>query len=149
MKLNTGRIFQLSMAAVLALPLLAHPNINGAWTLVPTQSNFAGEPVLETGTVTINDRQHNIYVSRSFNYDNAAGGFDYNFTTDGRENSTIKNGKAFRSKAKWEGDVLKVTTTREGLTTVEHYSLTPDGSMLVLSVERPNHNNETLMFRHQ
>jgi len=31
--------------------------MNGTWTLVPARSDFAGQPVLQTGTVTINDRQ--------------------------------------------------------------------------------------------
>ena len=127
---------------------LAHTNINGTWVLQPTRSNFAGEQVLETGTVTISDREHHIYISRTFNYDSANGGFDYNFTTDGNENSSIKNGKSFKSKAKWEGGVLKVKTTRDGLVTTEQFSLTNDG-LLMLMVERPNHQAETLLFQRQ
>src|ERR1035441_10911059 len=42
-----------------ALSALAHDHseLNGVWTLVPTKSDFAGQPVVQTGTVTINDRQ--------------------------------------------------------------------------------------------
>jgi hypothetical protein len=63
-------------------------------------------------------------------------------------NSWIKKGTSFKSKAKWEGDTLKVTTTRDGLTTVEHFSLSLEGN-LILNVERPNHQSETLIFQHQ
>jgi hypothetical protein len=143
-----GKIFLVLACAGLIVPLFAHPLVNGTWVLNPTRSNFAGEPAIQTGTVTINERQHHIYISRSFNYDNEAGGFDYSFTTDGAVNSTIKNGKSFRSKAKWEHDSLVVTTTREGLTTVERYNPNPDGT-LTLVVERPNHQTETLYMQRQ
>jgi hypothetical protein len=147
----SGRIFPVVCLAVLALApaaMLAHPNINGTWVLNKTQSNFAGETVIETGSVTVNDREHHLYISRTFNYDGEKGGFDYNFTTDGAENATIKKGVSFKSKAKWEGDTLKVTTTRDGLTTTEHFSLTAEGT-LVLMVDRPNHQSESLLFQRQ
>lgn len=133
---------------IMATQLAAHPNVNGTWSLQPTKSNFAGEPAMQTGTVTINDRQHHIYISRSFNFDNEAGGFEYSFTTDGQENSSIKNGKAFKSKAKWDDKVLVVKTTREGMTTTERYNLSADG-MLVLTVERPGHPLQALYFQRQ
>ena len=34
-----------------------HSALNGTWTLVPAKSDFAGQPVVQTGTVTINDHQ--------------------------------------------------------------------------------------------
>ena len=36
--------------------------LNGTWTLVPTRSDFAGQPVVQTGTVTINEREGIITV---------------------------------------------------------------------------------------
>ena len=151
MRAISGRIFSIMgivVLGVMPLALLAHPNINGVWVLNKVRSNFAGEPVIETGSITINDREHNIYISRTFNYDGEKGGFDFNFTTDGQENSTIKKGVSFKSKAKWEGDALKVKTTRDGLTTMEHFSLTGEGT-LILMVDRPNHQSETLLFQRQ
>ncbi len=126
----------------------SHHDLNGTWKLEPTRSNFAGEPVIQTGTVTINDRQHNIYVSRNFSYDGANQSYTYNFSTDGRVNSTIHEGKAFKSKAKWEGDVLVVTTTRSGETVTENYSLNADGSLREI-VDRQGHPSITLYFQRQ
>ena len=123
-------------------------NLNGTWTLEPTRSELAGEPALETGSVTINDRQHNIYVSRNFTYDGATQTTAYSFSTDGRENASIKDGKAFKSKAKWDGDVLRVTTVQGDETIVERYSLNPDGT-LVLAVERKGPQPITLYFHRQ
>ena len=39
-----------------------HSALNGTWTLAPTKSDFRGEPVVQTGTVTISDRQGVIIV---------------------------------------------------------------------------------------
>ena len=36
--------------------------LNGTWTLVPTESDFAGQPVIQTGTVTINEQDGDITV---------------------------------------------------------------------------------------
>jgi hypothetical protein len=122
-----------------------HHALNGTWTLVPARSDFAGQDVFQTGTVTINDRQGNITVARNFTYAGAAETFFYSFSTDGRENSTIRNGKDFKSKAQWEGDLLKVTTTQAGGTTLERFSLAADGT-LMLKVELPDHRPITLVL---
>ena len=149
MRLNTGKICLFSLAALVlfATSTLAasHHQLNGTWILDPTRSEFAGEPAIQTGTVTINDRQHNIYISRNFDFDGQKQTYEYSFSTDGRESATIHQGENFKSKAKWDGDVLKVTTEHNGSTIVERYSLEPDGS-LMLVVERPEHRVITLFF---
>ena len=125
-----------------------HHSLNGTWAMIPAQSKFEGQPVIQSGTVTINDREHNIYISRNFTYDGAKETTSYSFATDGRENSTIHNGKTFKSKASWDGGVLKVTTTQDNSTTVERFSLQPDGTM-TLVVERPDRRPITLLLQRQ
>jgi hypothetical protein len=120
--------------------------MNGSWTLVPTKSDFAGQPVVQTGTVTIDDHQGIIVVTRSFVYQGAAETFFYKDLTDAENNATIRTGKDMKSKTRWDRDVLKVTTTESGATTVESYSLAVDGTMLV-SVVRPDHSPITLVFQ--
>jgi hypothetical protein len=98
-----------------AFPAFArdHRALNGTWTLAPGKSDFAGQPALQSGTVTINDREGNITVSRSFVYAGAPGEtVFYNDMTDGQNHATIQNGKDVASKTKWDHDVLKVTTTQ-------------------------------------
>jgi hypothetical protein len=125
-----------------------HHSLNGTWVMIPAQSKFEGQPVIQSGTVTINDREHNIYISRNFTYDGAKESISYNFATDGRENSTIRNGKTFKSKAKWEDGVLKVTTTMDNSTTVERFTPQSDGTM-TLVVERPDRRPITLLLQRQ
>jgi len=121
--------------------------LNGTWTLVPAKSDFAGQPVLQSSTVTIDERQGNITVSRSFVYGGASGEtFFYRDMTDGQNNATIRAGKDLKSKARWDHDVLRVTTTQSGETTLESYTLGADGTMLV-TVERPGHTAITLIFQ--
>ncbi len=125
-----------------------HSALNGTWTLVPTKSDFAGQPVVQTGTVTINERQGIITVSRNFVYAGATETFFYRDMSDAENNATIHTGKDLKSKSRWDHDVLKVTTTQSGAITLESYSLAPDGSMLV-SVVKPERKPITLVFRHE
>ena len=133
---------------LLSLPALArdHSALNGAWTLAPARSDFAGQSVVQTGTVTISDRDGIIIVSRSFVYAGATETFFYNDVTDSEHNATIHTGKDLKSKTRWDRDVLKVTTTQSGAVTVESCSLAPDGDMIV-SVVRPEHKPLTLVFQ--
>jgi hypothetical protein len=130
-----------------AFPALArdHNALNGTWTLVPARSDFAGQPVVQTGTVTIADRQGIVIVSRNFVYEGATETFFYRDITDAENNATIHTGKDLKSKTRWDHDVLKVTTTRSGAVTLESYALAPDGAMTV-SVARPQQQPITLTF---
>ena len=123
-----------------------HSALNGTWTLVPAKSDFAGQPVVQTGTVTIADQEGIIIVSRSFVYEGAAETFFYRDITDAENNATIHTGKDLKSKTRWDHDVLKVTTTQSGAITLESYTLAADGTMLV-SVVRPEHKPITLVFQ--
>jgi hypothetical protein len=123
-----------------------HSALNGTWTLVPAKSDFAGQPVVQTGTVTIKDREGIIIVSRSFVYAGATETFYYKDVTDSEHNATIRTGKDVKTKTSWDHDVLKVATTQSGATTLESYSLAADGSMTV-SVVRPGGKSITLVFQ--
>ena len=125
-----------------------HSSLNGTWTLVPAKSDFAGQPVVQTGTVTINDRQGIITVSRNFVYKGATETFFYTDMTDANRGATIRTGKDLKSKTRWDHDVLKVTTTQSGAVTLESYTLGADGTMTV-SVVRPEQKAITLIFQHE
>jgi hypothetical protein len=140
--------------AVLATLLFAfsafardHSALNGTWTLVPTRSDFAGQPVVQTGTVTIKEREGIIIVSRNFVYEGTTETVFYSDATGSQNNVTNHTGKDLKSKTRWDHDVLKVTTTHSGATTLESYTLAADGTMLV-SVVRPDRKPITLVFQH-
>src|SRR5579863_10399910 len=123
-----------------------HSALNGTWTLVPAESDFAGQPVVQTGTVTIHDQQGIIIVSRSFVYEGATETFFYSDSTGSENNDTIHTGKDLKTKTRWDHDVLKVTTTQSGAITIESYTLAADGSMTV-NVSRREHKPITLVFQ--
>jgi hypothetical protein len=122
-----------------------HSALNGTWTLIPAKSEFSGQPVVQTGTVTIKDAGGVIIVTRHFVYKGAAETFFYSDSSGSEHNDTIHEGKNLKSKTQWDHDVLKVTTTRSGTMTIESYSLGADGTMLV-SVVRPEFKPITLVF---
>jgi hypothetical protein len=141
--------------AVLATLLFAfsaiardHSAMNGVWTLQPAKCEFAGQPAVQTGTVTIHERDGIIVVERSFKYEGATENYFYRDVTDAENNATIKTGKDLKSKTKWDRDALKVTTTEFGAVTVETYTLDADGDMMA-SVVRPGHGTIMLVFRRQ
>jgi hypothetical protein len=133
---------------LLVVPTYArdHSAMTGDWTLVPAKSDFAGQPVVQTGTVTIHDQQGVIVVTRSFVYAGANETYFYNDSTGSENNSTIHSGQDLKSKTRWDRDVLKVTTTQSGAVTIESYRVTADGTLLV-NVERPDHPPFTLVFQ--
>jgi hypothetical protein len=124
-----------------------HHELNGTWQLLPSRSELNGEPAIKTGVVTIRDREGNIYVSRNFDFDAENRSLTASFSTDSRAGASIKE-PGLKSKMKWDGDVLKVTTNQNGVTTVERYSLLGDGSMMQ-QVERTGHPSETFYFQRQ
>ena len=124
-----------------------HHELNGTWQLMPARSELNGEPAIKSGAVTIRDREGNIYVSRNFDFDAENQTVTTNFTTDARANTSIKE-PGLRSKMKWEGDVLRVTTLQNGITTVERYSLLSDGTLME-HVERTGHQPETFYFNRE
>jgi hypothetical protein len=139
-----------SVSALLLIPSAFagdHHMLNGTWILLPS-GRSGGNEMIRTGQVTIKDREHNIYISRNFTYDGAGETVTTNFTTDGQEHATIREGKTFRSKAKWDGDVLKVTTISDQVNEKEQYSLRPDGTMMLV-VDRAGYSPLTLYFRRE
>jgi hypothetical protein len=122
-----------------------HTALNGTWVLEPTQSDFAGQPVIQTGTVTINEREGDITVSRDFKYEGANETFFYKDMTDSENNATIHSGKDLKSKARWDHDVLKVVITQSGVVITESYTLAANGSMTV-NVMKPGNKPITLVF---
>jgi hypothetical protein len=122
-----------------------HTALNGTWVLEPTQSDFSGQPVMQTGTVTINEREGDITVARNFKYAGADNTYFYKDMVDSENNATIHSGKDVKSKARWDHDVLKVVTTQSGVVTTETYALAPDGTMKV-NVVKPGNKPVTLVF---
>ena len=141
----SGAVFA-ALLFVASAPARNHSELNGTWNLIPANSDFGGQSVVRTGTVTIQDREGIIIVSRSFVYEGATETFFYRDVTDGEHNTTFHTGKDLKSKSSWDHDVLNVKTTQSGLVTLESYSLAANGNMTV-TVARPARKSITLVFQ--
>ncbi len=119
--------------------------LNGTWTLEPATSDFAGQPVVQTGTVTISDHDGVIVVSRNFAYEGSGETFFYR-DSEGSENGSTIHTRNLKSKTKWDHDVLRVTTTLSGAVTVENYMLAEDGTMRV-TIVKPQQKSITMIFK--
>lgn len=102
---------------------------------------------METGTVTINEREGDITVSRDFKYEGAKETYFYKDMVDSENSATIRK-DGVKSKARWDHDALKVVTTKDGAITTETYTLAPDGTMKV-NVDKPGSKPITLTFTHK
>jgi hypothetical protein len=123
-----------------------HDELNRIWVLRPTAAEFDGQPVTQTGTVRIDDREGNIAVVRNFTYSGAKT-FYYHDSTDGPRGTKIRGEEAV-AKARWEGDTLNVSTIRRGVETIDRYSLAPDGTMIDV-MESAGRAPSTLVFHRQ
>jgi len=122
-----------------------HKVMNGTWSLIPEKCDFGSQPPIEHGTVTIDERQGNITVSRNFSYEGDNQLVFYRDSTDGANNAKIHSAEGVTSRTGWDHDQLRVTTRRNGETTVETYSLNADGTMTV-NVTRPGGQPILLVF---
>jgi hypothetical protein len=144
MKMLLGCAFALGFAMVAAAR--RHDELNSIWVLRPTPVKFDGQPVTQSGTVTIDDREGNITVTRNFTYAGAQT-FYYHDSTDGPRGAKIR-GQGAVAKVRWEGDTLNVSTTRGGVETTDRYRLAPDGTMIDV-VESAGRTPVTLVFHRQ
>lgn len=138
----------LALMCAVSIPARDHNELNGTWTMLPAKSDFAGQSVVQTGTVTIHDGEGAIVVSRSFKYEGATESFFYRDSTDAEHGETFHTGKDVKSKTTWEHNVLVVKTTQSGAVTIESYSLAADGTMID-TVTRPDHKPIVLVFQRQ
>ena len=122
-----------------------HSAFNGTWTLVPVKSDFAGQAIIQTGTINIHGQGDIIVVTRNFVYESATETVFYRDATGAENNMTTHSGKDLKSKTHWDHGVLKVTTTRSGAVTLESYSLAADGALRV-TVATPDGKTITLFF---
>jgi hypothetical protein len=149
MRSKPCKTFLIAAAALMLLPagLLAsdHHDLNGTWNLIPGRSQLNGEPVVETGTITIRDHSGKIYFSQHLSYANPTESLSAGFTLEGRKNMVLQQSPTFSGTAGWENGSLLVSTTDDGRTSNERLTLQPDG-VLMLNFEQPGHQPVTLFF---
>ncbi len=125
-----------------------HKDFNGTWTLLPERSEFAGQPPIQSGTVTIKDGEDSVAIERHFTYGDIGETYFYNDSLSSTHGGTVHAAKDAKTKTRWDHETLHITTTQPSGVTEESYSLMPDGRLLVI-VEKPGQAPIRLMFAHQ
>jgi|SRR5579864_2936272 len=125
-----------------------HKDYNGTWTLLPERSDFAGQPPIQSGTVTIKDGEDSVVVERRFTYGDAGITYFYRDTIASTHGGTVHAAKDVKSKTKWDHDILRITTTQPNGVTEESYSLTNEG-LLQIDIEKPGGAPTRLVFARQ
>ena len=130
----------LAIAALLAVPLAAAPNLSGNWVLNLAKSQYGQFPAPEIMTRQI--EHHDPELSMSTYQKGAQGEVStaLNYTTDGKPAVNGQN----TGSAHWEGDRLVIETSRDyqgsKLTQREEWTLSADGKTLTIAthVKLPN-----------
>jgi len=150
MRDNYRKTFLVAAASLLIFSAAAwardHHELDGTWKLLPTRSELNGEPPFASGTVTINDYNGKIYLMQHFSLGDSTDFSSAGFTLEGHYNDVIRSRAGFWGVVSWEEDTLHVKTTENGDTTVERFTIEPDG-ILMMSFQRPGHQTIRLYFQ--
>ena len=128
------------LAAILAVPLAAAPNLSGNWVLNLAKSQYGQFPAPQ---VMMRQIQHKDPALSMSTYQKGAQGevtTELQYTTDGKAAVNGEN----KGSAQWVGDKLVIETSRDyqgaKLTQREEWTLSADGKTLTIAthVKLPN-----------
>ena len=128
------------VAALMAFPLAAAPNLSGSWMLNLAKSQYGQFPAPEVMMRTIQHKDPAISMST---YQKGAQGevtTELKYTTDGKPAVNGEN----KGSAHWDNDKLVIETSRDyqgtRLTQREEWTLSADGRTLTIAthVKLPN-----------
>jgi hypothetical protein len=130
----------LVVAALLAMPLAAAPNLSGSWMLNLAKSQYGQFPAPEVMVRQIQHKDPSLSMST---YQKGAQGevtTELKYTTDGKPAVNGEN----KGSAHWDNDKLVIETSREyqgtKLSQREEWTLSADGKTLTIAthVKLPN-----------
>ena len=88
----------------------AKPNLSGAWKLNVGKSDFGPLPGPTSRTLKIDHEDPSLKIAVTEVKQQGEVSYQASYTTDGKENVNTNRGNTFRSKLKWDGDVLVIET---------------------------------------
>jgi hypothetical protein len=114
----------------------AKPNFSGEWKLNASKSEFSPMPAPEKRTDKIVHADPKLTVTTTQTNQAGEGTFEQKYATDGSETTNELRGAPMKSTAKWEGDVLMVTTKASfngmDVTLDDKWTLSDDGKVLTI-----------------
>ena len=100
------RLCVLFLALAWAVFAQGKPNFSGAWELVLDKSNFGPMPPPKKSTDVITHREPKIKMKSTMVIPQGEFSEEFNYTTDGAENTNVSQGTTMRSHSRWEQGML-------------------------------------------
>jgi len=125
------------IAAAAGMAMAANPDFSGTWKMDPDKSTFGPMPAPTSMVAKIDHKDPVLAVETTQNDQTQTA----KYSTDGTETTNSMMGAEAKSKAKWEGKTLVVTSSIDAAQAkfITKYSLSEDGKTLTqaLSISVP------------
>ena len=123
-------------AAIGAAAAADKPNFSGEWKMNAAKSNFSGLPAPSSIVRKVTHTEPSMVIVEEQQSDMGPQNTTRKYTTDGRPSSFEANGAEVVGTAVWEGNVLVVNSSVEGVGVkfVDRMSLSEDGRTMTSAV---------------
>jgi hypothetical protein len=134
---RTGSLL-IALAALLAgAPgAQAKPNFSGDWKLNTSKSEFGPMPPPNSRTDKIVHADPSLKVTTTQSTQAGDGTYELKYSTDGSETTNELRGAPIKSTAKWEDDILSITSKASfggnDITLTDKWTLSTDGKVLTI-----------------
>ena len=125
-----------SFAAIAPAAAADRPNFSGEWKMSAAKSNFSGLPAPSSIVRRVTHAEPSLVIVEEQQGDMGTQNNTRKYTTNGQPASFEANGAQVVGSAVWEGNVLVVTSTVEGVGVkfVDRMSLSDDGRTMTSAV---------------
>jgi hypothetical protein len=125
----------LGCAAALALAQ-PKPDFTGTWALNVEKSNFDRQPAPQAMTDKIDHKDPTLTINSTRSGEQGSGEFTLKYVTDGSEGSNDVMGNPLKYTAKFDGEILVITTWGSfgpnEIKLIDKWSLSPEKNMLTI-----------------
>jgi hypothetical protein len=113
-----------------------HPDFSGTWTLNPAKSNFGFAPIPKKLEYRIVHKDPDLKFTIVMSTLSGEAPHEIVCSTDGKQSIAHNAAGEMRTMARWEGDVLIITSRQDAggneVRTEERWSLSPDRKQLTV-----------------
>jgi len=125
-----------TLTAVVSAAAADKPNFSGEWKMSAAKSNFGGLPAPSSIVRKVTHTEPSLVIVEEQQGDMGTQNTTRKYTTDGQPASFEANGAQVVGSAVWEGNVLVVSSTVEGIGVkfIDRMSLSEDGRTMTSAV---------------
>lgn len=112
------RITTLILGVIVALGVFAplttaqtKPTLSGTWKLIKSKSKFDGGDAPQDITIKFTEQGDRLQQTLIIQGSDSTRTFDLSYTIDGKEGANQLNDETIKTTARWEGNMLNVSST--------------------------------------